>query len=568
MPTLNWIGKNAVVNHHRKVPYRLLHCDKTLSAGDPDSGNLLVQGDNLEALQALRPYYAGKVKCIYIDPPYNTGNEGWVYNDNVNSPEIRRWLGEVVGKEAEDLTRHDKWLCMMYPRLALLRDFLTEDGAIFVSIDDNELPRLQLLMQEIYGAANQVATLVWEKGKKGDAKLVSVTHEYVVVYAKNKTHLVSNGIRWRRRKPGVEEVLAHYASLRTRLGTDHSAIRREIMAWYRGLPAGDPRKSHKYYNWSDDRGLYFPDNFHGPDDGRESRPRYDILHPVTGRVCAKPSTGWRWEEPRTLAALADTPPRIHFGTDETTIPCRKSYLLEVDQEPYQSVFYTDGRAATLQLERLVGRNAFAFPKDHKIIGDLIALPDTANCLVLDSFAGSGTTGHAVLTLNKADGGSRAFILIEMDATIARDVTSPRLRKVIKGDGAVSGLGGGFRFCTLGSAIFDDSGMVERDVRFADLAAHLYFTETGTPLPKRVNGKTPLLGVYQGRAFYLLYNGVLGDKRPAGGNVLTHAVAEVLPPHPEGAGPRIVFGEACRLGDKALADYGITFRQVPFDLKVG
>jgi hypothetical protein len=568
MPTLDWIGKQAVVNHHRKVPYRLLHCDKTLSVGDPDSGNLLVQGDNLEALQALRPYYAGKVKCIYIDPPYNTGNEGWIYNDNVNSPEIRRWLGEVVGKEAEDLTRHDKWLCMIYPRLALLRDFLTEDGAIFVSIDDNELPRLQLLMQEIYGAANQVATLVWEKGKKGDAKLVSVTHEYVVVYAKNKTHLVSNGIRWRRRKPGVEEVLAHYASLRTRFGTDHSAIRREIMAWYRGLPAGDPRKSHKHYNWSDDRGLYFPDNFHGPDDGRESRPRYDIFHPVTGRACAKPSTGWRWEEPRTLAALADTPPRIHFGADETTIPCRKSYLIEVDQEPYQSVFYTDGRAATLQLERLVGRNAFAFPKDHKIIGDLIALPDTANCLVLDSFAGSGTTGHAVLTQNKADGGSRAFILIEMDAAIARDVTSPRLRRVIEGDGAGAGLGGGFRFCTLGSAIFDDSGMVAEAVRFADLAAHVYFVETGTPLPNRANGTTPLFGVHQGRAFYLLYNGVLGDKRPASGNVLTHAVAEALPPHPDGAGPRIVFGEACRLGDKALASYGIIFRQIPFDLKIG
>jgi adenine-specific DNA-methyltransferase len=140
MPVLDWIGKKAVVNHHREVPYRLLHCDKSKSAGDPNAGNLLVQGDNLEALKALLPYYAGKVKCIYIDPPYNTGNEAWVYNDNVNSPEIKAWLGKVVGKEAEDLSRHDKWLCMIYPRLRLLKEFLTEDGVIFVSIDENGLP--------------------------------------------------------------------------------------------------------------------------------------------------------------------------------------------------------------------------------------------------------------------------------------------------------------------------------------------------------------------------------------------------------------------------------------------
>jgi hypothetical protein len=568
MPTLDWIGKQAVVNHHRKVPYRLLHCDKALSVGDPDTGNLLVQGDNLEALQALRPYYAGKVKCIYIDPPYNTGNEGWIYNDNVNSPEIRRWLGEVVGKEAEDLTRHDKWLCMMYPRLALLRDFLTEDGVIFVSIDDNELARLHLLMQELFGASNQIATLVWEKGKKGDSKFVSVTHEYVVVYAKNKASLVNAGVRWRRRKAGVDGVLSQYESLRGQFGNDHAAIRREMMAWYRSLATDDPRKAHKHYNWSDDRGLYFPDNFHGPDDGRESRPRYDIHHPITGRPCAKPSTGWRWEEPRTLAALAETPPRIHFGPDETTIPCRKSYLSEVDQEPFQSVFYTDGRAATLQVERLVGRNAFAFPKDQKVVSDLISLPGSVDCLVLDSFAGSGTTGHAVLAQNKVDGGNRSFILIEMDEAIARDVTSQRLRKVIEGDGGNTGLGGGFRFCTLGKSLFDAAGTIESAVRFSDLAAHIFFAETGTPLPKRVDGKSSLLGVHQGRAIYLLYNGVQGDKRPAAGNVLTHAVAEALPPHPDGAGPRVIFGEACRLGDKALASYGITFRQLPFDLKIG
>src|SRR5436190_2185744 len=176
VPTLDWIGKKAVVNHHRQVPYRLVHCDKSKSIGDPDAGNLLVHGDNLEALKALLPYYAGKVKCIYIDPPYNTGNENWIYNDNVNSPEIRAWLEKTVGKEGEDLSRHDKWLCMMYPRVALLREFLTEDGAILVSIDDNEVHRLRLMMSEIFGSQNEIATVVWEKGKKGDAKFFSVTH--------------------------------------------------------------------------------------------------------------------------------------------------------------------------------------------------------------------------------------------------------------------------------------------------------------------------------------------------------------------------------------------------------
>ena len=187
MPTLDWIGKNAVLNHHRQVPYRLLQCNGKLSAGDPDAGNLLVQGDNLEALKALLPYYAGKVKCIYIDPPYNTGNEGWAYNDNVNSPEIRQWLRQTVGKEGEDLSRHDKWLCMMYPRLALLRDFLTVDGAIFISIDDNEVQNLRAVMDEVFGPRNFVATVIWQKmdGPKNTAIHLSEDHDYIVLYARD-----------------------------------------------------------------------------------------------------------------------------------------------------------------------------------------------------------------------------------------------------------------------------------------------------------------------------------------------------------------------------------------------
>ena len=186
MPSLNWIGKEAVEHHHKEVPYRLVHCDGALSAGDPDAGNLLVQGDNLEALKALLPYYGGQVKCIYIDPPYNTGNEGWVYNDNTNSPEIRAWLGQVVGKESEDLSRHDKWLCMMYPRLRLLREFLREDGVIFISIDNNESHHLRFLLDEIFGSNQFLAEIAWQKrysrenrGDIGDA------HETIFAYFRN-----------------------------------------------------------------------------------------------------------------------------------------------------------------------------------------------------------------------------------------------------------------------------------------------------------------------------------------------------------------------------------------------
>ena len=224
MPTLNWIGKEAVVNHHHQVPFHLLKDVPELACGDPGSGNLIVQGDNLVALKALLPYYAGQVKCIYIDPPYNTGNEGWAYNDNVNSPLIRDWLGKAVGKEAEDLSRHDKWLCMMYPRLALLRQFLREDGVIFVSIDDNELANLLFIMEEVFGAQNHLATIVWEKGKKGDSKFFSENHEYIIAFARNKALLVARNTKWKKRKAGVAK------SFR-RTGTHPSCTRPPCNCW-------------------------------------------------------------------------------------------------------------------------------------------------------------------------------------------------------------------------------------------------------------------------------------------------------------------------------------------------
>ena len=301
MPTLDWIGKKAVVNHHREVPYRLIHCDKDKSVGDPDAGNLLVQGDNLEALKALLPYYAGKVKCIYIDPPYNTGNEGWVYNDNVNSPEMRAWLGKVVGKEAEDLSRHDKWLCMMYPRLRLLKEFLSEDGVIIVSIDDNEVNGLRFLLNEILGTKNFIAQIIWDKTRKNDAKLFSVGHEYAVVYAHNLSLLRARQTVWREPKPGAAEILRQYRIWRNQ-GLSASEIQTELRDWYKALDDDDPSKKLSRHKWVDDEGIWRDRDLYWPGGGG---PRYDVLHPVTKLPCKVPDRGWGFASPEAFQELID-----------------------------------------------------------------------------------------------------------------------------------------------------------------------------------------------------------------------------------------------------------------------
>ncbi len=569
MPTLTWVGKDKVVNHHHEVPLRVLNKQSTFTAaaGTPENstGNRIIHGDNLEALKSLLPEFEGRVKCIYIDPPYNTGNEGWVYNDAVNDPRILKWLGEVVGKEGDDLTRHDKWLCMMYPRLRLLHKLLAEDGAIFISIDDHELGNLLALLREIFGTGNEVATLVWEKGKKGDSTFFSVTHEYVCVFVKNKALLKERKVKWRHRKKGVQEVLDHYQSLRNELGSDHAAIRLRMMAWYRQLPAKDARKAHKHYNWSDERGLYFPDNFHGPDDGRKNRPRYPIPHPVTGQPCAMPSTGWRWEESTTLAALAEDPPRIHFGVDHTTIPNRKSYLFEVDQEPMMSAFYKDGRAATLEVESILGNGVFQFPKDSDVLSELIGLVATEpGDIVLDSFAGSGTTAHAVLKLNAQDKKDRRFILVEM-MEYADTLTSERVRRVMngygEGDRAVAGLGGSFDYYTIGDALFVDEEQINDAVPVDAIRSYVAYAE-GIPVESRAkqdNHVSPaLLGRTKDTAWFFHYS---AHQETA----LDFEFLSSLKVEGERPALTIIYADKCLLSSEFLAKNNIVFKKIPRDI---
>jgi len=567
MPTLDWIGKKAVLNHHRQVPYHLLRCDEKLSVGDPGSGNLLVEGDNLLALKALLPYYAGQVKCIYIDPPYNTGNENWVYNDAVNSPEMRKWLGHVVGGEAEDLSRHDKWLCMMYPRLALLREFLTADGVILISLDDNEVHHGRCLCDEIFGGRNFIGTFVWEGALKNDSRFISVSHDYVFCYGRNFDLLRDSKVRWRVRKEGIDEIYVEVERIR-REYSDPASMNAALKKWFAQLDKTNPARQHRHYNRIDAAGVYFPGDISWPGGGG---PSYDILHPLTGKPVVKPKRGWVFAKKETFIEQVQQN-RIDFGADETRVPKLKRYLLETEGQVLPSVFYADRRAARQKLRAIMGTEVFQNPKDCDILAMLLEAIADPNALVLDSFAGSGATAHAVLGLNKTDGGNRRFILVEMEPEICRTVTAQRLARAVQGYEAangekskhVEGLGGAFRYCTLAEPLFDETGSIHPEVAFADLAAHVFFTETGEPIPKRATGKTPLIGKCKGTAYYLLFNGVLGDKRPDGGNVLTGKTLGQFPPH---EGPKVVYGEGCRLGAARLKRENIVFKQVPYEVKV-
>ena len=391
MPTLDWIGKQAVVNHHREVLHRLVHCDSELSAGDPDAGNLLVQGDNLEALKALLPYYAGQVKCIYIDPPYNTGNEGWVYNDNVASPEIKAWLGKVVGKEAEDLSRHDKWLCMMYPRLRLLREFLREDGVIFCSIDGHELHHAKMLMDEIFHPQCHKNTIAVRRGIKSvqsqfeDIDSLSQGHEYILLYAKT-------------------------ASVR----------------FPKLMLAADIEKPGKWDTF-----------WRGTDRPTMRYPLFGIT-PATGQ--------WRWKEGRTKWAVQNYKDYLPNAQQITLDEWYNEHLAATNEKldfVRQSAdgnvqYYVPPRGGKLSSDSWMDlllsgmETTFDTEKSVKIVQRIVSWICTKDDLILDSFAGSGTTGHAVLDLNRRDNGNRKFILIEMDNKIAPDITAERLKRVIGG----------------------------------------------------------------------------------------------------------------------------------------
>lgn len=553
MPELNWIGKKEVVKHHQDVPTHLLEPVAELSCGDSDSGNLIVQGDNLIALKALLPRYAGKVKCIYIDPPYNTGNEGWAYNDNVNSPEIKKWLGKVVGAEAEDLSRHDKWLCMMYPRLVLLKQFLHEEGVIFVSIGDDEIQHLRELMDEIFGTKKRLTTFVWRTdGNFDNQAKIKNCHEYILMYAKSPENFShpqvidpSIGENSKLNNPFIRNTIV-------KNGLKNPVSEVELLA---GFPADFengkiPARTNQYPHYDSD--LIIKD------------------WKLTNNVIAK--TGWsskslllNFIENKFESILDTKAQKTRFVI--TSTGAIESIKERENPSHVISVISGVGSTQSQSAELLTMGYTFPFPKPVALIKYLISMHSDKHSIVLDSFAGSGTTAHAVLKLNEQDGGNRKFVLVEMDENIAKSVTAERNKRVIEGyenakDESVAGLGGGFQFCRLSDEpLFTADGQVRNDVTFAQLASYVWFNET--KMGYEGKGDSPLLGVFENRAIYLLYNGILKDKKPEGGNVLTRVVFDSLPTFD---GQKVIYAAACAKG-VWLEKNQIVFKQTPYALEV-
>lgn len=552
MPSLDWIGKKAVVDHHKQVPFHLLKCNDELSVGEPGSGNLLIHGDNLHVLKALLPYYAGQVKCIYIDPPYNTGKESWIYNDNVNSPEMREWLGKVVGKEAEDLSRHDKWLCLMYPRLLLSKDFLADDGVIFISIDDNELPLLRLLMDEIYGSKNLLSCFVWQtEGNFDNQAKVKICHEYILAYTKDISLFPAPPIVDPNTSEDSKLFRDEIRNTVVKNGPKNPPSGVELPV---GFPAAFeegiiPKRTTAYPQYEEDLIIkdYKLQNQVIATTGWSSK-KILLSFIQSGYKAVKDTKGQE-----TLFEISRTGAIEAFKKR----PDKQSHVISVLRE----VGTTQQMSATLATIGI----KFDYPKPTGLIEYLISMIIGDDFTVLDFFAGSGTTANAVINANLKDNGSRKYILVELDGNIVYEICAKRIALMLsKNEYADTGKHG-FRFCNLGTPLFSPEGTIEEDtVSFKDLAHHIFFIATGEPLPHEADLKTPMLGISNSVAVYLLYNGILGDKTVNGGNVLTRDVLASLPPHD---GTRIIYGNGCRIGAERLKRENIIFRQIPYEVRV-
>ncbi len=513
MPILNWIGKEAVVNHDKEVPFRLLKKVKTSSYGE-SSQNLIIHGDNLEALKALMPYYQGQVKCIYIDPPYNTGNEGWVYNDKVNSPKIKKWLGKVVGSESEDLCRHDKWLCMMYPRLKLLRDLLSDDGFIFISIDDNEMQNLKSIMDEVFQEDNYVTTFVWNKKNvvQNDARFTSVNHEYVLCYAKKIKDKKFNLL------PRTKELDARYAN-----------------------PDNDPR------------GLWTSVALQAKS-GSESN-LYEITFP--NGVKWKPVSGTFPRLTKESLQKAYEEGRLWFGKNGKNVPRLKKYLNEVKQGVVSNSILIPSEVGSTQeaketLKRVLEKNVFETPKPLSLIKRFVLLSCGKDAIVLDSFAGSGTTGQAVLDLNKNDDGNRKFILVELEDKVAKEITVERIKKSIEKYGYKDG----FEYCELDKPLFNQEGQIEQECSFEQLATYIYFTETNTNIDRKaISGN--FIGSYDETEYYLIF-------KEKGKNVLSKEFLKKLQKDNK---RKVIYADKCLIDERTLEKHRIQFKQIPYEVKV-
>ena len=527
MPTLEWIGKSKVINHHQDVPFRVLERKYSFDENgqhDEDNGseNMIIRGDNLEALKALLPRYEGRVKCIYIDPPYNTGNEGWVYNDNVNDPKIKKWLGEVVGKEGEDLTRHDKWLCMMYPRLKLLQKLLADDGVIFISIDEIEHRYLELVMDEIFGSANRIDTFVWQNNYGGGAKSNYVVHlhEYVLCFAKNISTVGKIEL------PPDENILKYYKYKDEKFDT-RGPYRLQPLA----TTSMDDRPNLRY-------------------------PLFYEGHEVW------PAKQWFWSKERALEAQANDELVFSEKNGKWTVNY-KQYLngaggTQRKSKPYSIITGIYTQAGTKAIKEIMGSGkAFDFPKPPELIMYFIQMITGEDDIVLDSFAGSGTTAHAVLNMNKADGGHRKFILVEM-MDYADSITAERVKRVIRGYGegknAVEGTGGNFSFYDLGEPLLVGDCLNEA-VAPEKIREYIWFMETKQPYAPPSDGNPYYLGKHNSTGYYFYYE-------PQRVTVLDYAFLSTITEKADGT---VIYADRCSISEDKLAKMGVTFKKIPRDI---
>ena len=559
MPSLQFKGKTFVRNQHLTVPYHELRPvpAKGLSKAPSLHDNLIVHGDNLAALKALLPIYHKKVKCIYIDPPYNTGNEGWAYNDNANSPMMQEWLGKTVDRD--DLTRHDKWCCMMLPRLTLLRELLRDDGAIFISIDDNELQHLRNLMDEVYGYENFVGTIAWRNVTDNNPTNISIEHEYIVCYAVSRDLLDSV---WQSSTLPIKQRLLEVGEEYVQRYSDSKAREVAYTRWYREHKAElGPLDRYKYI---DDKGIFTgSQSVHNP--GREGY-RYDILHPVTRKPCKQPLMGYRfpWETMEKLLGYR----RIIFGNDETKIIEIKLYVDEYKAK-LPSVIELDTRIGSYEINDIFGpgKKAFNFPKPQTLVRELLSFATDDDSIVLDSFAGSGTTAHAVLALNNEDGGNRRFVLIECE-NYADTITAERVRRVIKGvpnakdTKLKAGLGGTFSYFELGAPMQQEALLAGPHLpHFDALAGYVFFTATGDQFdPRKVDRDSGFIGRSRDVDVYLIYD---PDRERIKDLALTLEFARAL--SKPRRSDRLVFAPTKYLDEEFLEEYRISFCQLPFQI---
>ncbi len=523
MPTLHWTGKEKVVNHHQDVPYKTLRhrygFDAKNGQGETPtgSGNKIIHGDNLEALKSLLPEYEGKVKCIYIDPPYNTGNEKWVYNDNVNHPKIKKWLGETVGKEGEDLSRHDKWLCMMYPRLQLLHKLLAEDGFIFVSIDYFSNHLLRNILDEIFGSTNFKNCISVRRGIKNvqaqfkEISALSVGHEYIYLYSKNSN--------------------TRLPKLNKKLGTTKDG---KWDTFWRGTDRPTMRFS------------------------------------IFGQ---KPETGqWRWSEERTRKAIRNYD---DFLENNNEIDLDEFYLEHFQSTNEKIDFVRKNKDNVVQyyvppqgfkllsdnwMDILLSGSYTKFDTEKSVIlvNRIVKwiCGEDKNSIILDSFAGSGTTAHAVLNLNKEDGGARKFILVEME-DYADSITAERVRRVATGYGtgknAVEGTGGAFDYYELGQPLFKADGYLNEAVPLADIRRYIWFTETRSGQPPAEGSY--FLGRHQGTAYYFCYE----KERET---TLDHQLLKTLD---EAAEQYLIYADRCLLENDFMEKRNLIFKKIPRDI---